>query len=75
MATGEGEVAVECAELVSILNDLHRGKNAGAAWKALTDIVGGLVLVPSLIGFVLFFSLRFRAFAPALSSPPRALRP
>ncbi|MEJ0061560.1 MAG: PepSY-associated TM helix domain-containing protein [Terricaulis sp.] len=60
LTTGSGEVAVERADVVSIINDLHRGKNAGAVWKALIDIVGALVLALSLIGFVLFFSLRFR---------------
>lgn len=60
LATGRGEVAIERADAVSLLNDLHRGKNAGAIWKLAIDAVGALVIVLSLIGFVLFFSLRFR---------------
>lgn len=60
LATGRAEVEIEHATVVSTLNDLHRGKNAGAAWRALIDCVAALVFALSLIGFVLFFSLRFR---------------
>jgi len=60
LVSGAAEITVERADAASILNDLHRGKNAGAVWKALIDIVGGLVTALSLVGFVLFFSLRFR---------------
>lgn len=58
--TGAVELDVERADAVSLLNDLHRGKNAGAAWKLVIDLVGGLTIAMSLIGFVIFFSLRFR---------------
>jgi uncharacterized protein len=58
--TGRAEIRVENASAFSLLNDLHRGKNAGPAWKAAIDIVAGLVLALSAIGFVLFLSLRFR---------------
>lgn len=60
LATGHVAFDVEKAGVLRAINDLHRGKNAGAIWKAAIDIVGALVLVLSLIGFVLFFSLRFR---------------
>lgn len=60
METGEAEVTVQKARLVDTLNDLHRGKNAGAAWKAIIDASAIVVLALSLIGYVLFFSLRFR---------------
>lgn len=60
METGKAEVSTERAQLVTTLNDLHRGKNAGAAWKLIIDASAILVLALSLIGYVLFFSLRFR---------------
>lgn len=60
MATGATEVAVEHARLVDTLNDLHRGKNAGKAWKLLIDLTAVVVLALSVIGYLLFFSLRFR---------------
>jgi hypothetical protein len=60
MQTGKAEVSTERARLVTTLNDLHRGKNAGAAWKLIIDASAIVVLALSLIGYVLFFSLRFR---------------
>lgn len=59
-ARGRAEIRIEKATAFSLLNDLHRGKNAGAAWKVAIDIVAGLVLALSAIGFVLFLSLRLR---------------
>jgi hypothetical protein len=58
--TGAGEVDTTRSDFVSMLNDLHRGKNAGAAWKTTIDVVAVIVLALSLIGFVLFLSLRLR---------------
>jgi hypothetical protein len=60
MASGEAEVGVKRARLIDTLNELHRGKNAGAAWKAVIDISAIVILALSVIGYVLFFSLRFR---------------
>ena len=60
LSTGAVEVEVERADAVAVLNDLHRGKNAGAAWKWVIDVVGALTIALSLIGFLIFFSLRFR---------------
>jgi hypothetical protein len=60
LTTGRVELDVEQAEALSVLNDLHRGKNVGAAWKLVIDVVGALTIALSLIGFVIFFSMRFR---------------
>ncbi|CAN7610572.1 PepSY-associated TM helix domain-containing protein [Phenylobacterium sp. LjRoot225] len=60
MATGAAEVSVEPARLVDTLNDLHRGKNAGKVWKLVIDLTAVVVLALSVIGYLLFFSLRFR---------------
>lgn len=58
--TGLAEVEVSQANLTSIIHDLHRGKDAGSAWKAFIDASAILIMAMSLIGLVLFFSLRFR---------------
>lgn len=58
--TGAAEISTRPASMVSLLNDLHTGKNAGAAWKLFIDLSAALFIVLSVIGFVLFFSLRFR---------------
>lgn len=60
LETGKAEVSTEKARLLATLNDLHRGKNAGASWKLVIDLSAIVILGLSLIGYVLFFSLRFR---------------
>lgn len=60
LTTGKAEVTVQPKDAVTILHELHRGTNTGAAWRALIDITAYLVLALSLIGYILFFSLRFR---------------
>lgn len=57
---GRAEVTVERASAVAILNDLHRGKNSGRVWAAVIDLSGALVCALSLLGYILFFSLRYR---------------
>ena len=60
MQTGKAEVTLQRADAVTTLNDLHRGKNAGGAWKLVIDLSAIVILALSLVGYVLFFSLRFR---------------
>lgn len=60
LSTGQAEVTTKSARLIDTLNELHRGKNASQAWKAVIDISAILVLALSIIGYILFFTLRFR---------------
>jgi hypothetical protein len=60
LKSGKAQATLQKADMVTMLNDLHRGKNAGEAWRALIDISGALILILSLIGYILFFSMRFR---------------
>jgi hypothetical protein len=60
LQSGQADVTVEHATALTVIGDLHRGKNASIAWRAVIDITAVLVCVMSLIGYVLFFSLRFR---------------
>jgi hypothetical protein len=60
LATGKADGRVTRPNLMALIQDLHRGKNSGAAWRWVIDLSAWLVLVLSLIGYVLFFSLRFR---------------
>jgi uncharacterized protein len=60
LRTGLADITVERAGFLSVVGDLHRGKNAGAAWRWVIDASAILIVALSLIGFVLFFSLRFR---------------
>jgi len=58
--TGEVAVTVERLSAAEVLNGLHRGEQAGAAWRLWIDILGGLLIILSILGYILFFSLRFR---------------
>lgn len=60
LASGRTDVTVEHPTALTVVGDLHRGKNASLAWRAVIDLSAILVLALSLIGYVLFFSLRFR---------------
>lgn len=60
LTSGQADVTVEHATALTVIGDLHRGKNASIAWRAVIDITAVLVCLMSLIGYVLFFSLRFR---------------
>ena len=57
---GRADVDVVPASASSVLQELHRGTSAGAAWRLLLDVTAALDLGLSLVGYVLFFSLRFR---------------
>jgi uncharacterized protein len=60
LTSGEADIAYRKATALTVLNDLHRGKNAGTAWKWLIDVSAGIFLLLSLIGYILFFSMRHR---------------
>jgi hypothetical protein len=60
MTTGKVEATTQRHDTVTVINELHRGKNASPAWKLAIDAVAIVVLVLSLLGYILFFSLRFR---------------
>lgn len=60
LSTGKAEVSVSRSNAMVMIQDLHRGKNSGATWRWLIDISAYVILGLSLIGYILFFSLRFR---------------
>ena len=60
LATGVVRVAVQGSAAVDVLGELHRGRAAGEAWRRVIDVSAVLILALSLVGYVLFFSLRFR---------------
>jgi uncharacterized protein len=60
LVTGNVQVIVEPAAPVAILNELHRGERAGAPWRLLIDAIAILLIVLSIIGYLIFLSLKFR---------------
>ena len=58
--TGEVEITNKPATTVSLINDLHRGKNSGTAWSWFIDITSIIILILSIAGYVLFLSIKTR---------------
>ncbi|ENU30351.1 PepSY-associated TM helix domain-containing protein [Acinetobacter sp. NIPH 1852] len=58
--TAEAEITMKPASTVSLLNDLHRGKNVGAGWSWLIDISAVIIVLLSLAGYILFLTLKTR---------------
>ncbi|ENW94920.1 PepSY-associated TM helix domain-containing protein [Acinetobacter sp. NIPH 298] len=58
--TAEAEITMKPASTVSLLNDLHRGKNVGAGWSWLIDISAVIIVLLSLAGYILFLALKTR---------------
>lgn len=57
---GQAEITQKPASTISLINDLHRGKNSGTAWSLLIDISAILIVALSLAGFILFLSIKTR---------------
>jgi len=60
MTTGKVDARITRTNFLAITQDLHRGKNVGTAWRWVIDLSAWLIGAMALIGYVLFFSLRFR---------------
>ena len=57
---GDVEITQKPATTVSLLNDLHRGKNVGTAWHWLIDISAIIIILLSLAGYILFLTIKTR---------------
>jgi len=60
LITGNVEAIVEPAPPLAIFNELHRGERAGTSWRWVIDAVAILLVVLSIVGYLIFLSLRFR---------------
>ena len=58
--TGAVDAVVQRATAVNVVEELHRGRAAGSAWRWVIDVSAVVILLLSVVGYVLFFSLRFR---------------
>lgn len=59
LASGAAEISVHRSGAIAMLSELHRGSKSGQVWRLFIDVVAGVILILSLIGYVLFFSVRF----------------
>ena len=53
--TGKYELTESRLGVVAIANDLHKGRDTGAVWKAVIDVSAGLLTFISLSGLVLIY--------------------
>jgi len=60
LRSAEATARVHRADMLTVMDDLHRGKNVGKVWQWVIDLSGAVFLLLSLVGYVLFFTLRFR---------------
>ncbi|EKO3863114.1 PepSY-associated TM helix domain-containing protein [Vibrio harveyi] len=75
MTTGEAEVETTNYGIVALLNDLHKGRNSGDAWKWFIDITALLMVLFVLTGVCLLLpkkktlrtSMQWMAFGTLLS--------
>jgi hypothetical protein len=61
--TGTYDLSVSPFSLVAILNDLHKGRDAGKSWSAVIDFSAILMALVSLTGLTLIFFLNKRRFS------------
>jgi hypothetical protein len=60
LGTGLVLAVVEPAPTGKLLNELHRAEHAGKVWRLVVDAVAVLLILMSVIGYLIFLSLRFR---------------
>jgi len=64
--TGRYDLTVSPFSLVSVLNDLHKGRDTGTKWSAVIDFSSILMTLVSLTGLTLIFFLNKRRFSGLL---------
>jgi hypothetical protein len=60
VAAGSYELTVDQQGWVAVLNDLHKGRDAGSGWSWVIDVSAGFLVVVSLTGLVMQLVLRKR---------------
>jgi hypothetical protein len=60
LSDGSVLVTMESATTIAVLNALHRGEQAGAAWRTYIDVAAVALILVALAGFAIFFSMAAR---------------
>jgi hypothetical protein len=60
LRTGLVTAVVEPAPIGRLLNELHRAEHAGKVWRLVVDAIAVVLILMSMIGYLIFLSLRFR---------------
>jgi uncharacterized protein len=65
-AAGSYDITETRAGLIAILNDLHKGRDAGRSWSRIIDLSAILMIAVSLTGLILLLYLHKRRMAGLL---------
>jgi uncharacterized protein len=57
LVDGSVVVASEQATTIAVMNALHRGETAGAAWRLSIDVLAVVLIVVALAGYAIFLSM------------------
>ncbi|MEZ5375078.1 MAG: PepSY-associated TM helix domain-containing protein [Acidimicrobiales bacterium] len=60
LASGDYDLRITQQGIVAVMNDLHKGRDAGSGWKWVIDVSAGFLVLISLTGLVMQFFLRKR---------------
>jgi hypothetical protein len=71
--TGKYDVTETSNGLVAVINDLHKGRDAGKAWSLVIDISAMLLVLVSLTGLVLIWFVYKRRSAGLLLAAGTAI--
>jgi hypothetical protein len=58
MTTGKYDLTIDYQGAIGVLNDLHRGRDAGSAWAWVIDATGGFLTMIALTGLGLLVYLK-----------------
>jgi hypothetical protein len=60
LQSGQGSAVIETFPIATLFKELHRGEQAGRVWRALIDAAGVALVTTSILGLIIYFSMRFR---------------
>lgn len=66
LQSGQGRAVVESFGVATLFKELHRGEHAGRAWRLIIDITGFALVATSMLGLMIYLSMRFRLRTAAL---------
>jgi hypothetical protein len=58
--TGDYSVYITTNDLVTVMNDLHKGRHTGQGWSWVIDLSAVIGTLVAMTGFLLIFFLRLR---------------
>jgi hypothetical protein len=61
-SSGHYELIITKSGAIAIMNDLHKGRDAGTTWALLIDISAVIMILVSLTGFLMIFFLKKKRF-------------